>query len=54
MVGCHYTKFSTIFNYILNDMEEYNGHIEDIWKLRTSQKVLVCDTFRIEPTRWSI
>jgi hypothetical protein len=53
MVGCRSTKFSSIFNYILNDMEGYNGHIEDIWKLRTSkcEKVLVCDIFTIEPTQ---
>jgi hypothetical protein len=53
MVGCHSTKFSSIFNYSLNDIEGYNGHIEDIWKLRTSkcEKVLVCNTFTIEPTQ---
>ena len=52
MVGCHYTKFSDIFNYILNDIEGYNGHIEDIWKLRTTkcEHVLVCKPFLIEPT----
>jgi hypothetical protein len=52
MVGCHYTKFSTIFNIYLFDIKGYKGHIEDVWKLRTSncEKVLVCDPLLIEPT----
>jgi hypothetical protein len=52
MVGCHYNMFSTIFNIYLFDIKGYNGHIEDLWKLRTTKctNVLVCNTFTIEPT----
>jgi hypothetical protein len=52
MVGCHYKMFSTIFNIYLLDIKGYNGHIEDLWKLRTNKcaNVLVCNPFQIEPT----
>ena len=51
MVGCHYTYFSTIFNIYLFDIKDFNGHIEDIWKLRTSNyKNLACEPFKISPT----
>jgi len=51
MVGCHYNFFSTIFNIYLFDIKGYNGHIEDLWKLRTSKcNALVCNPFTIEPT----
>jgi len=51
MLGCHYNYFSTIFNIYMFDIKNYNGHIEDIWKLRTSNcKTLVCNTFLIDPT----
>jgi hypothetical protein len=51
MVGCHYNYFSAIFNIYLLDIKNFNGHIEDIWKLRTSKyKNLVCHPFKIAPT----
>ena len=52
MVGCHYSYFSIIFNIYLLDIKGYDGHIEDIWKLRTykCKKVLVCKPFQFEPT----
>jgi hypothetical protein len=50
MVGCRPDHFHRIFNMVLDDIEGYNGHIEDIWKVRTSQCNLVCKPFQIEPT----
>ena len=52
MVGCHYKIFSIIFNIYLFDIKGYKGHIEDLWKLRTTKckNVLVCNPFSIEPT----
>lgn len=50
MVGCHYRMFSWIFDpQLLNEKGEYDGHIENIWKMRTSKckKVLVCKEFAI-------
>jgi hypothetical protein len=51
MVGCRPSHFSHMFNIELDYIEGYNGHIEDIWKLRTSNyKNLACKVFDIEPT----
>ena len=52
MVGCHYNFFYDIFNIYVFDIKGYKGHIEDLWKLRTSKckNVLVCNPFTIEPT----
>jgi len=53
MVGCHYRFFSQIFNiHLLNENGEYDGHIENIWKMRTSncKRTLVCKEFDIEST----
>jgi len=54
MVGCHYTKFNYIFNPILvNYKNEYNGHVEEIYKYRTymCKYTLVCRPFSIEKTK---
>jgi len=54
IIGCHYVNFSYIFNiYLINDDNNYDEHIENIWKLRTSKydKVLVCDIFNIDQTQ---
>lgn len=51
MVGCRPSHFFHIFNIVLNDIEGYDGHIEDIWKVRTSNyKNKRCKLFAIEPT----
>lgn len=58
MVGCHYTNFSNIFNINVDDINKnnngysYNGHIETLWKYRTSKyKGLQCKVFQIENTQ---
>jgi hypothetical protein len=54
MVGSHINNFMNIFNiYLLNENNEYDSHIESIWKYRTLQynKILVCKEFNIEPTQ---
>jgi hypothetical protein len=54
MVGCHYKRFDYIFNPILvNHKNEYKGHVEDVWKYRTTMcnNVLVCKSFPIEKTQ---
>lgn len=54
MVGSHYKHFSDIFNiHLINDKNKYDGHIENIWKLRTSKykKILICKTFDINETQ---
>lgn len=54
MVGCHYRMFSQIFDpHLLNENGEYDGHIENIWKMRTSKckNVFVCKEFVIERTQ---
>jgi hypothetical protein len=53
MVGCHYVNFPYMFNiYLIDDDNKYDSHIENIWKLRSSNydKVLVCNNFHIEKT----
>jgi hypothetical protein len=53
MVGSHYNHFSYIFSiHLINDKYEYDGHIESIWKSRTSKykKILICKTFNINET----
>ena len=57
MVGCHYTNFLDIFNTNIDDINKnmdvysYNGHIETLWKYRTSlYKNLHCKEFQIENT----
>jgi len=50
MVGSHRKNFHHIFHKsIYDDNINFIGHVEDIWKYRTSkyQNVLVCKTFKI-------
>jgi len=54
MVGSHINNFNDIFNPILLDENNnYDGHIENIWKYRTMKydKVLECKQFKIKPTQ---
>jgi hypothetical protein len=54
MVGSHYRNFSYIFNInLINQNNEYEGHIESIWKIRTLSfnNNLICRNFPITPTR---
>ena len=54
MVGSHVKNFNQIFNInLLNKNGQYIGHIEDLWKERTSEytRILICDSFEIEPTQ---
>jgi hypothetical protein len=54
MVGSHYKNFSDIFNiHLINEYNQYDEHIERIWKMRTSKykNVLICKTFKIEQTQ---
>uniref|UniRef100_A0A6C0JJN6 Uncharacterized protein n=1 Tax=viral metagenome TaxID=1070528 RepID=A0A6C0JJN6_9ZZZZ len=54
MVGCHYKNFSDIFDiHLINENNQYDEHIERIWKMRTSRysRVLVCKEFKIESTQ---
>ena len=54
MVGSHYKNFSDIFNlHLINENNQYDNHIERIWKMRTSKykNVLICTEFKIEQTQ---
>ena len=54
MVGSNYKNFDNIFNInMINANNEYDGHIENIWKYRTSKfsTVLICKKFTIESTQ---
>ena len=54
MVGSHYKHFWYIFNiHLLNDKYQYQGLVENIWKLRTSKykKILICKAFDINETQ---
>jgi hypothetical protein len=53
MVGSHYNNFLDIFNTSLSINGFYTGHVEHIWKVRTSrcENVLVCKEFTIEETQ---
>jgi hypothetical protein len=54
MVGSHYKHFNNIFGRNLLDQNgHYWGHVEDIWKMRTSQftNILICKQFTIDPTQ---
>jgi hypothetical protein len=54
MIGSHYKNFSYIFNSkLLDEKNEYDGHIENVWKLRTSfyDNILVCKKFIINKTQ---
>ena len=54
MVGSHYKNFSDIFNiHLINENSQYDNHIENIWKMRTSKytNVLICKEFNIEQTQ---
>ena len=54
MVGSHYKNFSVIFNInLINKNNYYDGHIENIWKERTSsyKNILICKKFTIERTQ---
>jgi hypothetical protein len=54
MVGSHNKNFADIFNiHLINEHNQYDQHIERIWKMRTSKysKVLICKLFKIEQTQ---
>jgi hypothetical protein len=54
MVGTHCRNFSEIFkNNLMNDNNEYIGHVESIYKERTSKynHILICKEFWIEETQ---
>jgi hypothetical protein len=54
MVGSHYKHFSSVFNSNLtNEENKFYGHVESIWKLRTSnyENNLTCKEFQIEKTQ---
>jgi len=54
MVGSNIKNFNHIFNIKLIDLNgNYNGHIENVWKYRTStfKNNLVCKIFEIEKTQ---
>jgi len=54
MVGSHQKNFSIIFDVTLrNKRGYYDGHIENIWKERTSayNNILICKKFDIETTQ---
>ena len=54
MVGCHYNHFTDIFNIkLLNENNEYDYHVENIWKYRISKysHILRCKEFKIEKTQ---
>jgi hypothetical protein len=54
MVGSHYKNFSNIFNIkLLDNNNHYDGHVENIWKQRTSKynNNLLCKIFKIDKTQ---
>ena len=54
MVGCHYNNFNNIFNmYLFNENNEYDYHVENIWKYRISKysNIIRCKEFKIEKTQ---
>jgi len=54
MVGCHYKHFANFFNVLLLDKDKkYNGHIEAVWKFRTTlyKNILRCKIFNIKETQ---
>ena len=54
MVGCHYNNFNNIFNmYLFNENNEYDNHVENIWKYRISKysNIIRCKEFKIEKTQ---
>lgn len=54
MVGCHKSKFDSIFNiHLTNANGDYDGHVEDVYKYRCSQfpNRIQCPEFDIEPTQ---
>lgn len=54
MVGSHCKNFADIFNInLINEHNQYDNHIENIWKMRTSKysKLLICKLFKIEETQ---
>jgi hypothetical protein len=54
MVGSHNKNFADIFNiHLINEHNQYDQHIERIWKMRTSKysNVLICKLFKIEQTQ---
>lgn len=54
MVGSHYRNFYCMFNaYLINRSYRYEGHVENIWKDRTSiyNNILICKEFSIDATR---
>jgi hypothetical protein len=54
MVGSHSKNFNQIFNVnLINKNGQYIGHIEDLWKERTSEytRILICEPFQIKPTQ---
>jgi hypothetical protein len=53
MVGSHYNNFLQIFNIkLINRYNQYEWHIENIWKMRTSyyKNILICKEFKINKT----
>lgn len=54
MVGSHYNHFLDIFHiHLINEKNQYDGHVETIFRLRTSKysKILICKTFEITKTQ---
>jgi hypothetical protein len=54
MVGSHYDNFKHVFGLnLIDNNNKYNGHIEYIWKLRTSKysNILRCKEFKISATK---
>lgn len=54
MVGSHYNHFLDIFHiHLMNDENQYDSHVENIFRLRTSKynKILICKTFDITETQ---
>ena len=54
MIGSHYNTFTHMFDTnLLDENNEYNEHIESVWKYRASKytNVLTCKMFEIEKTQ---
>jgi len=54
MVGSHIKYAPYIFNTnLIDETGKYNGHIEHVWKIRTSKfkNILVCKKFNIQKTQ---
>jgi hypothetical protein len=54
MIGSHRKHFWYVFNnYLITKNHNYDGHVENIWKERTSKynNILICKEFAIEKTQ---